>query len=525
MKKKFLSTYLLLALLLGIASSSVRVSPVFADRYTPAIVGWGMNGHLQTSVPVGLSGVTAFSAGGYHSLALKSDGTVVAWGCGGGFDFGQCTVPADLTGVTAISAGYYHNLALKSDGTVVAWGDNTYSQSTIPAGLSDVTTISAGGYHSLALKSDGTVVAWGSLGQADVPPGLSGVTAISAGGAHNLVLKNDGTVVAWGCKPGYDFYQCIVPADLTGVSAISAGWYHSLALKNDGTVIDWGGWGRNITPPPGLNNVIAIAAGGGHALALKIDGTVVAWGDNSFQQAIVPAGLSDVTAISAGFIHSLAFGLLNLEPVAENLSVTTNQGTAVDITLAATDVDNDPLTYSIVSGPSHGMLSGAAPLVTYTPATNYVGRDSFTYNANDGELASNIAKVNITVFPGYAAPPQVVVPESGPALDVNVVTVNDGIGGQTDPHLSGDWVTYTDNSVNGVRFQNLDLGFASDRLIPHPDGNYDSLSDINGNTIVFVRMTTGSVPIYMSQINIFGLSRFPQSLGRCATALPSAEIR
>ena len=57
-----------------------------------------------------------------HSLALKSDGTVVAWGCGSGLNRGQCSVPGSLAGVTAIAAGTYHSLALKSDGTVVAWG-------------------------------------------------------------------------------------------------------------------------------------------------------------------------------------------------------------------------------------------------------------------------------------------------------------------------------------------------------------------------------------------------------------------
>ncbi len=122
-------------------------------------------------------------------MALKSDGTVVAWG---GNDNGQTAVPADLIGVTAIAAGDQHTVALKSNGTVVAWGGNGNGQTVVPGGLSGVTAIAAGGYHTVALKSDGTVVAWGldSQNQMTVPGGLSGVTAIAAGNVHTVALVN-----------------------------------------------------------------------------------------------------------------------------------------------------------------------------------------------------------------------------------------------------------------------------------------------------------------------------------------------
>jgi hypothetical protein len=116
--------------------------------------------------------------------------------------------------VTAIAAGYGHTVALKNDGSVVAWGNNGYGEVTgtptteapysaiaspVTLGgqvLSGVTAIAAGywigdtGGHTVALKNDGTVVAWGlnSDGQATVPPGLSGVTAIAAGGLRSLAL-------------------------------------------------------------------------------------------------------------------------------------------------------------------------------------------------------------------------------------------------------------------------------------------------------------------------------------------------
>ena len=262
--------------LLGIVPAALLLSGLFAVWAGPAampvaattpsgsVVAWG-GGDGQSTVPAGLSGVIAVSAGGYHSLALKGDGTVVAWGDN---YYDQSTVPAGLSGVTAISAGYGHSLALKSDGTVVAWGWNDYGQTDIPAGLSGVIAVSAGWYHSLALKSDGTVVAWSNnnyYGETDVPAGLSGVTAIAAGDDDSLALKSDGTVVAWGYN-NYD--QTVIPAGLSGVTAIAAGAYHSLALKSNGTV--------------------------------------VAWGSNNFSESTVPAGLSGVTAIAAGAYHNLA---------------------------------------------------------------------------------------------------------------------------------------------------------------------------------------------------------------------------
>ena len=244
------------------------------------------------------------SAGGLHSVVLKSDGTVSAFGTN---DAGQTNVPAGLNSVVAVSAGGYHTLALKSDGTVVAWGSNYQGQSTIPAGLSGVVAISAGQVHNLALKSNGTVVAWGSNsgGQATVPAGLTGVVAISAGASHSMALKSDGTVVAW----GVGFYNYATPpANLTDVVAISAGEWHSLALKSDGTVVAWGNNGSfQSQVPAGLKGVVAISAGTTHSVAVKSDGTVVAWGDsNNYGLTSIPAGLAEVVAIDAGSEHTIA---------------------------------------------------------------------------------------------------------------------------------------------------------------------------------------------------------------------------
>jgi hypothetical protein len=294
----------------GAAQATATVRPV----------AWGGCGGA-CAVPSNLSGVTAIAAGSDFSLALKDDGSVVAWGCG--FNYGECSIPTGLSGVTAIVAGHFHSLALKSDGTVVAWGCGggfDYGQCSVPNGLSGVTAVSAGVYHSLALKSDGTVVAWGCTvfdhGECSVPGGLTGVTAVAAGSGHSLALKGDGTVVAWGCGAGFDYGQCGVPGGLTGVTAVAAAHVQSLALKTDGTVVAWGcgnfDYGQ-CSVPNGLTGVTAIAAGYGHSLALKGDGTVVGWGCGpqfNFGQCTPPAGLFGVTAISAGDFHSLALGFV-----------------------------------------------------------------------------------------------------------------------------------------------------------------------------------------------------------------------
>jgi sugar lactone lactonase YvrE len=90
---------------------------------------------------------------------------------------------------------------------------------------------------------------------------------------------------------------------------------------------------------------------------------------------------------------------VNHPPVAQNQCVTTDQDTAKAIILSATDADGDPLAYTIVTQPGHGTLSGTPPIVSYTPAAHYFGRDSFTFKANDGKAGSNVATVSISVAP------------------------------------------------------------------------------------------------------------------------------
>jgi hypothetical protein len=95
---------------------------------------------------------------------------------------------------------------------------------------------------------------------------------------------------------------------------------------------------------------------------------------------------------------------VNDAPVANVQSVSTAEDTAKAITLTGSDADGNSLTYSVVAGPSHGTLSGSVPALTYTPAANYHGPDSFTFKAYDGTLNSATAIVSITVTAVNTAP-------------------------------------------------------------------------------------------------------------------------
>ncbi len=98
-------------------------------------------------------------------------------------------------------------------------------------------------------------------------------------------------------------------------------------------------------------------------------------------------------------LASVNIGLPNTAPVAFDQQVTLDEDASVAIMLETSDAESDPLSYTIGAEPVHGLLSGEAPNVTYTPSTNYFGADAFTFKANDGKLDSNLATVTLTINP------------------------------------------------------------------------------------------------------------------------------
>ncbi|HAV63354.1 MAG TPA: hypothetical protein DCY13_13435, partial [Verrucomicrobiales bacterium] len=480
------------------------------------VVAWGLNDDGQTTVPAGLSNVVAVAAGYYHSLALKSDGTVVSWpdsilGV-------PTTAPAGLSNVVAVFAGERHNLALKGDGTVAAWGWDAFGQTAVPLGLSNIVAVAAGGRHSLALKSNGTVVAWGwnSAGQTTIPVGLSNVVAIAAGTEHSLALKNDGTVVAWGDN---FFGQSTVPAGLSNVVALGGG-YHSLALRSDGTVVAWGwnNYGQS-TVPAGLSNVVAIAGGTTHSLALKSNGTVIAWGRNDHGQATIPGGLSRVLAIAAGGNHSLA-----LRGETESAAVAMLSGAAFHgpVSAASFTGGGGGLTNLDASQLSSGTVSDtrlSANVALLSVPQTFSAAKSFNNHVSFGSGASLQMGSGARIFPtaGSATGPGIAFdPSSGlfrPASDNVAVTTggserlrvnSNGVGiGANNPlaplHIVNNAVTPQASALENDEII-VSAHDAAIGLYSLNDGTYGSalaLKEIKGDgtiadTWAWVRKTSGS---------------------------------
>ena len=317
--------------------------------------------------------IVSIAAGSNHNLALCSDGTLVSWGWNSSGQLGDGSTPGineysqspvivDTSGVlsdkivVAISAGGEHSIALCSDGTIASWGNasggilgtgNSTSSKSSPVRVDHsgiiagktVVRIVAGNDYNLALCSDGTLCGWGRNSNGELGDNSSTnrlgpvlvdqsgvladkrIIAIAAGDRHSLALCEDGTLTAWGYNrngelgigtTGGEYAESFLAPQLvnqTGVIfgkkviAVTAGSYHSLVLCSDGSLAAWGDngigqLGRDTGSEDTFSSpllvdqtevlsdkmVINVSAGKYHNLGLCENRIISSWGWNDFGQ-------------------------------------------------------------------------------------------------------------------------------------------------------------------------------------------------------------------------------------------------
>jgi hypothetical protein len=165
-------------------------------------------------------------ANGASIVVLNSKGVVSQFGPS------SYNLPNNINGVSDIVGGYSHSLAIKNDGTVIAWGWNQDGQTNVPAFINRVVRVAAGDNHSMALDENGKIFAWGdSLSDAiSIPASLGEVVEIAAGNRINTALKSDGKIVVWGGRwGGEDAFA----ASLKNVVKIACGLMHRVYIVCD----------------------------------------------------------------------------------------------------------------------------------------------------------------------------------------------------------------------------------------------------------------------------------------------------
>ncbi len=304
---------------------------------------WGYNGEGELGIgtadedfhgePVQVGTDTdweSVSAGDGQSFALKTNGTLYAWGYNGGGQLGlgdtverhdptQVGTDTDWNKIYAGISG--ETIGLKDDGSLWSWGNNSNGELGLgdndprdePTQIgtdTDWTNSISVSAHVMAVKTDGTLWGWGyneeaELGLGNVDPYTSPTQIgtdidwdiVSAGSNSTIAIKQDGSYWAWGGNTQYDlgletalYTMTPTQLDVNGTNwvQISSGGGITVGIRNDGTFWAWGdftalGFPFIITSPfqSGEDSDWAsVSFSNGRAMLIKNDGTLWGWGSN-----------------------------------------------------------------------------------------------------------------------------------------------------------------------------------------------------------------------------------------------------
>lgn len=265
-----------------------------AGKYFKSLNGYMESRENYRSIAEAFSGISA--AGKAHTLALKSDGTVLAAGSN---NKKQCDI-SGWSDIIKLAAGGDHSVALKRDLKVVATGDDTYGQCKVSS-WKDISDIAAGSGHTVGVTRQGKAVAAGdnTYGQCDVGS-WSDVVSVCAGDTHTVGLKTDGTVVAAGDN---SHGECSV-GDWNDIVSVCAGNGFTVGLKYNGKIVFAGDDSRNVSQATKVKDAYFISCGAYNVLVTATDGHTTAYGDNDSNQCMTDLW-KNIAASCGGERHSI----------------------------------------------------------------------------------------------------------------------------------------------------------------------------------------------------------------------------
>ena len=321
--------------LLAIASTGAVVASAEAQNAN----GWPSNNIAVRGESLPAGQVVDLRCGVSHTIALLKDGTLFLRGRNALSNGFPCNMPGGCDYV-AIAAGYNHSLALRSNGTIVGAGTNLFGELNAPTWLNDAVALAAGDKFSGAIRANGTIVLWGSSahGKTIAPMGLTEVVKLSLGQDHGIALRANGEVRCWGRNTNMQAPSIVIdPTTGSPLIArdIAAGDKHSVALRTNGTVFAWG-LAKSCNVPVGLVDAVAVAAGPGQSVALRSSGAVAAWGNPRMN----PPAFNNAVKVAAGRAFGYALtddaGLQApavLQPVSTNAESCANPTGSVSLTI------------------------------------------------------------------------------------------------------------------------------------------------------------------------------------------------